>query len=702
MEENFVKSKEIIVQGKSKYKNKDAAEFKLFNDGGEDIDIVPVDRPNEPEEITKKREKYIEEIINTNSNPEFQNKKVEPEILISDNLKQMISKIRDLNIEILNEYLKEGNLTNLFEKELNMKLDELNEEELNFVYKIFKIDSNDVKGKEYNEYGLPKDIDPEVLEYVSMEPFNPDTDQYIPPVFENLDCDRIHIDLQRNELDEEYREVYDNLLHDENVKEYKDVENKNKINEIVEEDNDFFPDDFVLIANGGKLPLEIDEDAKKLIYGDLKEAYKIANVNPYKKDNKEEEKNVQNVKNTEPNKFVKDLNKDNYIPSYKYITPEEVKLLNSQYKEVEEEYKEPANVENSSKQKVKISKENKAKLLEALEEMEEIYVNTKLPNRPDEEEIEEEEYEDEEEEFEEYEEENLDGFDNKELKDLKVQDGVDLISKENIDKLLNYYNPENKNVQKTKNKKDKKNDKNDQLNLNNDELNEENKLKKKNKEKKFLTWDEINEIAQNEEVLEKTLLMIQDYAEDEEKKQAQADSTAPSKKRLVKYKKDAGGVPEVQNVEPDYYTIHHPKLYDNIMNTMNSDVTDLNAPKKVGVKSEKIRMDKTNRTLLATTKINDTNITTTRLDKPSKPVVILSRKDNSEITRSTQPTKENELNNDQDDKKERKKEIKKENKERREQKKALKEAFKKEKIRVQKVISNTNKVIRSGLSIKEV
>ena len=29
-------------------------------------------------------------------------------------------------------------------------------------------------------------------------------------------------------------------------------------------------------------------------------------------------------------------------------------------------------------------------------------------------------------------------------------------------------------------------------------------------------------------------------------------------------------------------------------------------------------------------------------------------------------------------------------------------AFKKEKIRVQKVISNTNKIIRSGLSIKEI
>jgi hypothetical protein len=139
------------------------------------------------------------------------------------------------------------------------------------------------------------------------------------------------------------------------------------------------------------------------------------------------------------------------------------------------------------------------------------------------------------------------------------------------------------------------------------------------------------------------------------------------------------------------------------MNIMNNDLVDVNAPKKVGVKSEKIRFDKTDKTLIASTTMNNTNMNISKINKASKPVVVLNRKDNSEIVKSIQPNKDNEGDQKNlDEKKERKKEIKKENKERREQKKALKEAFKKEKIRVQKVICSNNKVIRSGLSIKEI
>ncbi len=53
-------------------------------------------------------------------------------------------------------------------------------------------------------------------------------------------------------------------------------------------------------------------------------------------------------------------------------------------------------------------------------------------------------------------------------------------------------------------------------------------------------------------------------------------------------------------------------------------------------------------------------------------------------------------------KKDRKKLVKQENKERREQKKKMKEEFKSEKLRIQKNISNANKVMRVGLSVKEL
>ena len=64
----------------------------------------------------------------------------------------------------------------LFQDHLKINLDDLTSEELDFVYKIFSVNKDEVKENEYNEYGLPKNIDPEILEYVSKTEFNPDTD----------------------------------------------------------------------------------------------------------------------------------------------------------------------------------------------------------------------------------------------------------------------------------------------------------------------------------------------------------------------------------------------------------------------------------------------------------------------------------------------------------------------------------------------
>lgn len=720
---------------KQKLKNKDAVEFVLINDGSEVMEIIPVDKPHQSEEMLNKRDKIIENLVEHTKNNDL------CEEHIPEDIRSLVTKLRSVSKDLLKQYTSKYDIKGLFENELKTKLEDLTDSEINLVYKIFKI-GGDVKVKEYNEFGLPADIDPEVLQYVTDKDFNPDTDQFVPPVFENLHCNRVHVDFKREELEEDYREVYDNLMNDEDIEEFRENTTNNKVEKKklkdekydkleIEEDDDFLPDDFVLIANGGQLPLELLDNADEIIHktnfnkrtedDQIKEKDEFYQ-NGFGEDCKDSKFEKTNVKKNNSNN--KEQNKETYNPSYKYITAEEVAFLNKKYQEVEQEYESKDNEINALTNKPKISKQNKALLLDAMEEMEEKYVLPKFPNNPnknkedDNEENEEEEY-DEEEEFEDYEEEIIDeDFDSKDLKNLEIQDGVDLMSKDNLQKLLEYYNPEFAKGKKAKEEsKTKANNKevkekfynNEQdIHFNNEFFKEEDKLKTKEKDKQCLTWDEINAITSNKEYLERTMLLLKDYIEAEEKKEEELnkkknDEEKPSKKRLMKYKqfkenadnKDNKDNNDKENRETkieEFYVIHDPKVYENIINKMTADIADVNLPKKIGVKSEKIR-DKT--MLINRTTINESVINKT-MRKGDETVVVLNKKHNEfgNTNKQVDP-------NEDDDKKERKKKIKLENKERREKKKAIKEAYKNEKIKVQKVVSNANKTLRNGLSVKE-
>ena len=684
-------------------RNKNAAEFKLINDGGEEVDLIPVDRPDEPEEITRIREKCFEMIVSTNDN------KQEKEI--PEGIQIIAKKISELSKETIQKYIEKNNVYLLFKNELNLNLEDLNSTELDFVLKLFS-PNKDVKMKEYNEYGLPKDIDPEILQFVSNKEFNPATDEYIPPIFEAIHEDRIHFDLERNDLEEDYREVYDKLKDEIDVKEedlvQKEINQINKKDKKEEEDGDF-PDDFVLLANGGELPLALGEEMNNLDnykednriidfddLENLQEEEVNTNLNQPKKNTVQKEKEKQNA--FENKQLYNEMySNKQYKPSFKFITPEEVELLNTKYKETYKEYEDekPKN-EDKEKEKEKLDKKKeKEKLLDALNEMEEEYTTSKFPNKVKVEQVnEEEEYED----YEDYEDEDGEegydrfaDFDAKELNDLKTQDGdelVSLVSKEQLEKFLNMQI--NHKINEDKGDEEEFDEvgfeghedfKGERINKKKDDKG------KTKKDKRTITWEEIDAITINKEVNEKTLMMLESYAkkiEEEESKIAESKESNP-KKRVAKYNKTG---PATSTEEPEYYVIHNPRVYENIINSMKEDVKNENLPKKIGVKSEKLsKIEK-----------NELKEQKSEAKKPEKKVFIINSRDYSKLIKK----QINEEKTEKEVNKERKKLIKQENKERREKKKELKEAFKKEKGRVQKVIAESNKNMRNGLSVKEV
>lgn len=481
------KNNENIIKANKNFKNKDAVEIKLVNAGGEEIDIIRIDRPDMTEENIEKREKIIDMIVSTS---EEEVKKIPSE------LHNLLENLKKIDKKTFKDYVSKNKIVDLFNDQLGLKLEDLNEKELDFVMKILNINKSDVKMKEYNEFGLPIDIDPEILEYISVDPFNPETDEFIPPLIENLDCNREHIDIDRSELNDDYKEVFDKLQ-----KEY-DIKESNE-----KDDDDFLPDDFVLIANGGTLPILVNDDAELLISNQLGDNNKVKNSefneeNLYELEEEEicTKKQCNNNKKQE-SKLQNNLSKEKYVPSYKFITPEEseyLKKINENYKDVRKEYDDFQ--DNEIKE---ISKENKAKLKEAIKEMDELYSNSKFPNKLKKQEVDDEIFDDEEE-FEEYE--DLEDLENEiynETKNVENQEEVELLSKDNIKKLLEFYNPMYKNQEK-------------QVKEDKDDNNKDNKYEKV-KHKDNISWEEIDKITLNQEALEKTMILLNQMFEKEEK-----------------------------------------------------------------------------------------------------------------------------------------------------------------------------------------
>lgn len=665
---NIIKAKKTLI-------NKEAAEIQIINRGGDDLEIIPVEKITDNEEIIKRRNKIIDTIMSSNQSEESK------DLLIPEPIRNIVKKMKSVNDKIMNEYIVKKDLIGLFKNELLVNIEDLTNEELDFVYQIFSLSSN-VSMKEYDEFGLEKGTDPEMLEYVSITPFNPDTEIYLPPIYESIKKDRIHIDIQRKDLNEDYQEIYDQLMNEDEIAGEIIIKNKNKeisnteINHYEEEkiDNsdDFLPDDFVLIANGGELPVILNNNHEEYIENMINKKYEEFVNESNKTENESdnlvnefEKKNLKEIKENK-NKSVK----EEYVPSYKFITKEESELLNKRFKEVENEYND--NIVKDENVKKTISKDNKLLLNDALEEMKEKYYNKNKVNLEDNN-IEIDYSENDEEEYEEFEDEYDDkfcDFDKLEKDALKQKDGVDLLSKDNFKSFLDKLNPEFEKIDKNKKGKSK------EVDLN----------------KNFLTIEELNILNTDEAVMKKNLELLSEYAERISAEEAlkiqneeNNNNTENPKKRLIKYNKI-----NEKNSEPEYYVIHVPKQYQNILTSIANDKKTFE-PKKIGIKSKKFNAKEKEEFYKAR-------------DLKNEESKQLNERENNEDVQKPELVNEltNVENNLELNKKDRKKLVKQENKERREKKKKMKEEFKSEKLKIQKNISNANKVMRVGLSVKEL
>lgn len=221
-------------------------------------------------------------------------------------------------------------------------------------------------------------------------------------------------------------------------------------------------------------------------------------------------------------------------------------------------------------------------------------------------------------------------FDYNEKNNLRIQDGVDLLPKDQISKIIEM----NEKIKEIKSNQD--NDNNNQYDS--------------------LTWEQLNNIILNKESILQTVRLLN---EREDKKE------------------DEVIIPELPE----------PRQYYSIINKIENDETFIsNQPKKIGVKSVKL------------SKIEKNNQTKAKISQSKEKEKEENGNEEERITKKNYDlTKIDEM-----EKKERKKFVKLINKERRENKKELKKTFNSEKIKVRSVVSNANKVLRNGLSVKEI
>jgi hypothetical protein len=293
--------------GKTKqHKNKDAVEFVLVNRGMDDPNYNNPEAPGKillhvPKDNIK--QDHHDNIIN--QIPEI-NRGVYTEKAIQNNLKELGIKtldsdfdpkelakaFNDINKNHLSEKVKSelvnGNIK-VTEEEI---VDTSTSKKKVVLHNNDKIDNTDNIDKiiagskisaeitEYNKYGLRKDINPEILNYITDKEFQEGVDIFIPaPDGTPIDTNRFDIDIPLDKMDEEHKEVYQTLQEDVEAEELED--------------------NFLLLANEGELPIAVDGKETNII----KEADEMIIV-----------ETIDRAKN----------------PSYKYITKEEKEFLDRQ------------------------------------------------------------------------------------------------------------------------------------------------------------------------------------------------------------------------------------------------------------------------------------------------------------------------------------------------------------------------------------
>jgi hypothetical protein len=304
----------------TKLKNKDALEFVLVNRGMDDPNYqnpeapsrILLHVPKEEDEINEKHEKMLNQIPEMNrgvySEKTIQNdlRELGIETLHGDmdyeTLKNTVDKlnkekfVNKVNQELMGHEEEvdthtgasvKKNEKNTDKKQPTSTEDELDEKKIDELLKKAKISAEIT---EYNKFGLRKDIDPEVLKYVTDKEFVEGVDIFIPaPIGTPIEGNRYDIDIPVEQMNEDYKEVFDAMKSDDEAFEGE------------------LEDDIVLLANEGVLPIEIGKGEKVF----------------------HEDKDEMILTETQ------DRTKN---PTYKYITKEEKEFLDKQFNKTMKEY----------------------------------------------------------------------------------------------------------------------------------------------------------------------------------------------------------------------------------------------------------------------------------------------------------------------------------------------------------------------------
>ena len=686
---------------KNKKKNKEAIEFILANRDAEDPNFNNPDvnkkillQVNKDEDLTEEQKKIIESIPKIQRGIFDENAQLK---LMTQNIDNNDDKNKNENNdtnkekkgvnfdfdknEIIN-YDKKKTVGELQHEKLindikNKKIDISKIEDEEKVKEIFKNLKVNAKIVEYNDLGLKKDTDPELLKLVTDKEFIEGVDIFVPAPKDNDGkiIEEYDNDMNEENMNEEYKELEKELKSDdEEDKKIKKVEKNDDIekkeeeistssktetlteNKNIELKGDL-EDDFVLLANGGELPVELITDKEnenleknnnKINTNDIKHNneftnFDTSNKNTYKYITKEEIEYVQK-------KFLMDENEENISGKKKgnFIGKKEFndainEILNSKKgkndknkvetvmglkksildEEEFEEYElseEDEELLNNNTNKEKEKEKNNANKNLDDKKLKNIISNKKEENFDDEEEEEEEEEKEE---------------------DFKPNIKIEYVSREDEPAP---FDKEDKIKKKRKNKKEFKKSRTKQY----QQMKENGELSDESFDK-----EKLDELLHDEEFVKKTNELIESNI-DEEKNIKEVDKEIETKYNL------------------------EPKAQKDITQTSDKIV---NLPKTIKQEKKEKNFSKKSKT--------------------------------EEEGNKEEGKEENKINNNNFDDKDRKKEtkedkalrkklLKMERKERRAEKKKLKNAFKEEKVSQQRQIAQANKIVRYGLSVKDI
>ena len=690
---------------KNKNRNKEAVEFILANRDAEDpnfnnpnVNKKILLQVNKDEDLTENQKKIIESIPKIERGIFDEDAKIKLMTQNMDNKDDITTNTDDSkqkekkgvkfdfdNNEIIN-YDKKKKVEEIQKEKLindirNKKIDISKIEDEEKVKEIFKNLKVNAKIIEYNDLGLKKDTAPEILDLVTDKEFIEGVDIFVPAPKDNdgkviEDYDN---DMNEENMNDEYKELEKELRSDDEeekkiknpqtqIPEEKKEKNEKKEDggeeeiststkkESVVENKDIdikgdLEDDFVLLANGGELPVELISEQEK---EDLE------------KNNKEKNKN------------------NNEDKMYKFISQKEIEYVEKKFLMDDNEEKAGKKKGNFISQKEfndainEILNSKKGKSDKDKNQIERVMGLKK--SILDEEEFEEYELSEEDEEWNNIEQEKekekeknkneikTNNIDNKKLKDIITKKNIEKEKEDDLEEdeeeegeeqefhpqiKIEYvsredepapFDKDSKIKKKRKNKKEFKKSRTKQY----EQLKANGELSDESFDR-----EKLDELLHDEEYVKKTKELI-DTNFDEEKNINEVDKEIEKK----------------YNVEP--------KIQKDITQTTDKII---NLPKTI---------------------------------KQEKKEKIFSKKEKTEEEKGDGEKIENkkEINNINDDKEKkretkedkalRKKLLKMERKERRIEKKKLKNAFKEEKVTQQRQIAQANKIVRYGLSVKDI